>query len=318
MDLTSMETPDYSKPFIIYRCPGDGKFTTCTDVSTTGNSICSGDITVTTWLNRPLAKMEVEERSTSYADYCRVVAQTIDNARKRNGKTVIVRSICGTFSRFAPLEMAAKYFAMFPEMFCFMFYHPDTGYWMGASPELLVEIIGNKAFTRALAGTRTACSDSEWDSKNKAEHDLVIEDITANIGLLGRHWSVAKGETGIFRYSGIEHLCTPITIEHSNQNIPIHSLIEALHPTAAVGGFPRKDALADIASLESRPRKFYAGIFSTGSFAYVLLRCVHFDTRRWCVYTGSGVTGFSVPDDEWNETKAKAYPLLSILNQYSI
>lgn len=96
----------------------------------------------------------------------------------------------------------------------------------------------------------------------------------------------------------------------------MHEIIGAIHPTAAVGGYPVATAIEEIDRTESFPRYFYGGTLVTPRLAYVVLRCVHFDAQRWCVYTGSGITADSDPADEWGETQAKAAPLLDILKKY--
>ncbi len=49
-----------------------------------------------------------------------------------------------------------------------------------------------------------------------------------------------------------------------------------------------------------------------------MLRCMHFDETGWCVYSGGGITGASLPEEEWEETQSKAKTLLSVLEDYSL
>lgn len=312
-----MEQLNCNQPFILYRLPGENEYHLAPDINVEPAGLSAEGVNISTWLDQPFDSMTVETQSTSRQRYSDTVREASARAGKRNGKTVIVREICGVFHNFKPIEMAEKYFANFPGMFCFLFYHPSTAYWMGASPELLVTVDGHEGRTRALAGTRRASAIGDWDGKNLAEHQMVVDDIRQNIASLGQEWTCQPLERNTLRYKDIEHLCTPISLKYNGEGeMPIGRAITALHPTAAVGGFPRETAIADIESLEDRPRKFYASVISTKTTAYVVLRCVHFDERNWCVYTGSGITGLSQADDEWDETQAKAAPLLSILNKY--
>ncbi|MDE6206756.1 MAG: chorismate-binding protein [Muribaculaceae bacterium] len=278
----------------------------------------------------------VEQVSTPRSEYLESVAAVAARAAARGGKTVIARCICGEFKSAPGKELIESYFKPFGCAFCFIFRHPDTGWWMGASPELVaVERPEGGVLTRALAGTRAAHTEAPWDYKNLEEHRWVVEDIctraaaarakAGDAGLSRRDRAEAGGGTSIegaveieplepraLIYRNIEHLCTPIVVH----GIDVNTLASAIYPTPAVAGFPLSDAIEDINTFESRPRRFYAGLFSTPGTVYAMLRCVNFDSRHWCVYSGSGITPLSNPAEEWAETEAKALPLVSILNQY--
>lgn len=312
-----MEPLNLNAPFLICRLPGETALKVYTDASFSDNEVMFGDFHIQRWLSDKIGLLRVDSRSTGFDEYRAAVEKAAQRSAGRNGKTVIARTICGTFNNFAPLEMARKYFKAFPTMFCFMFYHPRTGYWMSASPELLVEFDGSKGVTRALAGTRKACEGTSWDKKNIDEHEMVVRDIRQRVRDLGDDWTCVANDSNNLRYGNIEHLCTPMSIAyHGEGKADISTVIDALNPTPAVGGFPREEALADIAEIEPIERKFYGGVISSKSLAYIILRCVHFDHRHWCVYTGSGITGLSDAEDEWAETEAKARPLINLLSQF--
>lgn len=316
--LTYMEPLNLNAPFLIRRLPGQTSMKVYTEASLTNNELIFGDIRISQWQSENIGLLRVDNKPTSFDDYCAAVRNAAQRSAKRNGKTVIARTICGTFKKnFAPLEMARKYFKAFPTMFCFMFYHPRTGYWMSASPELLAEFDGNNGATRALAGTRKANENTAWDRKNMDEHEMVVRDIRQRIRDLGSDWTCIAKDSLNLRYGNIEHLCTPMEIAYLGDNeADISSVITALNPTPAVGGYPRSEALSDIADIEPIQRKFYGGVISDKSLAYIILRCVHFDHRHWCVYTGSGITGRSTVEDEWTETEAKAKPLINLLSSF--
>lgn len=310
------------EPVLFCRLPGEKQIRRYNFTSLSEHSLIFGDAHVSIWpmcrLDRPMA---VPVSSTSEAEYVRAVDVLKAGLEARGGKTVICRQICGMFGRFEPEALMAEYFSVFPDMFCFLFAHPTTGYWMGASPELLLEVVDDKlAKTRALAGTRPADCLDQWSLKNLEEHRIVVDDICARIDALA--CTEAKAcEPYNFRYGSVEHLCTPIAIYNTSDGaFPADEVIAAIHPTPAVCGFPRNDALREIARLESVPRNFYGGLITVpgtgGTLAYVLLRCVHFNEKRWAIYTGSGITASSDAADEWAETNAKARPLLELLNRY--
>ena len=175
------------------------------------------------------------------------------------------------------------------------------------------------AETRALAGTRKRSEGGEWSAKNLAEHRMVTDDMCRRIEELTLEPRL--GQQYNFAYGNIEHLCTPIEIRGDLDGVSLHRLIRAIHPTPAVGGYPREKALSDIDAIEHWPRNCYGGHISvrhgSETIVYIALRCVHFDAVKWAVYTGSGITPDSDAADEWLETETKAAPLISILSHYS-
>ena len=312
------------KPFLLCRFPGESELRRyCfNSVDCARNCLVFDEATIFPWPGVAVDKTMVSPvTSTEYDDYCSRLGFLIAKLKQTGGKTVITRQICGKFSRFNPEEMALRYFAAFPDVFCFLFYHPFTGWWMGASPELLLQShSANELHTRALAGTRSASKNGDWDDKNIEEHAFVTDDILNRIkNATHDSVSVSMSRRNL-SYGKIEHLCTDITIA-SPDSIDETAIIRAIHPTPAVGGYPREEAMENIELFEPSSRNCYGGRITIktaeGITSYVILRCVHFDTERWAIYTGSGITSSSIPKDEWIETEEKASPLISLLSKYS-
>lgn len=258
---------------------------------------------------------EVPSLTWPEADYETAVAKIISALRCRGGKTVIARTIAGAFGSFNSAEMVARYFSLIPNALRFVFGTGDGSWWMGATPELLLKEDGrHQLMTRALAGTRKSGT-SEWTAKNMAEHAMVVDDMQHNLNSIGITYAAQSIQT--LRYADIEHLCTDIALSWDGSIDEYRTIASAIHPTAAVGGSPRQQALEQIENTEPVSRGFYGGTMTFRSdgklMTYVVLRAAHFDRQRWCLYTGSGITADSDPHDEWLETRAKAAPLLSIL-----
>lgn len=311
----------HSTSFILYRLPGSNQLHRSEFTSISSDKLSFGEISVNPWVCDNFgAAMTVCTDSTDKDYYISSLSRLIEALRKDSCKTVICRQICGKFSRFAPEELAVEYFRSFPDSFCFMFYHPLTGFWMGASPELLLEVkTPTEAHTRALAGTKPIADTTPWDSKNIEEHRIVVDDILGRLTGLGYSVSAEAGTTADLAYGTVRHLCTPISI-HSDAQLPFEKIVSTLHPTSAVGGYPREKALEYIKEYEATPRNCYGGLITVptpdGPLAYVILRCVHFDNEKWAIYTGSGITHASDAEDEWRETEAKATPLVNLLSSF--
>ena len=312
-----------TEPFLTYRLPGCNDVVEATLSGTETSTLTFGDASIRPWPGEHFdaCSASLTGSGTPRELYISRVADLIRRLKQSGGKTVIARRIAGEFRAFDLKAMVKEYFGMFPDMFCFVFYHPLTGYWMGASPELLLryDASGGRIDTQALAGTRLSGSDMPWSDKNVAEHRMVVDDMTERIHAAAPSVSMNVGQRTTLGYGAIEHLCTPISVSGITPEAA-RSIEEAMHPTAAVGGYPRTAACADIQRIEDAPRRCYGGLISVNDadsrITYVVLRCVHFDTDRWEIYTGSGVTADSEADDEWNETATKAEPLIQLLAHY--
>lgn len=310
--------------FLIYRLPGSSNIVHATLTDADSSILTFGNVTVRPWPGEQFdaSTAAPDGNSTSQSLYIDRVSTLIDRLRQSGGKTVIARRISGAFRSFDLKAMIQEYFTLFPDMFCFAFYHPTTGYWMGASPELLIRYDAStgRVETQALAGTRLRGADKTWSDKNVAEHLMVVDDMAERISIVADVTYMSMSPHTTLSYGNIEHLCTPIAVTGLTPEAAVY-IENALHPTAAVGGYPRARAYADIRAIEDAPRRCYGGLISLNDpggnrTTYVVLRCVHFDSHRWEIYTGSGITADSDADDEWNETATKAAPLIQLLSHY--
>ena len=111
------------------------------------------------------------------------------------------------------------------------------------------------------------------------------------------------------------HLCTRIKAHQKKPKL--RELVDALHPTPAVGGIPKKEALKFINSEEGYDREFYTGYlgpFSLNSTElFVNLRCAEYSNQQLSFFVGAGITEESEPMMEWEETQRKAETLLAAL-----
>lgn len=227
-------------------------------------------------------------------------------------------------------EPAALFGALreqFPSCFCFCMGTPEATF-IGASPELLVRRAGAGALTVALAGSTRRSSDPAVDDhlaeqllrsdKNRREQRIVSERI---VSALRPHsvWVEAGAEPAIVKVANIQHLATPIAAQLAEP----HSAVELaglLHPTPAVGGEPRQEAIAAIAELERMDRGLYAGpvgwmdATEDGEFC-VALRSALLRDRDAHLYVGVGVVEGSEPEAELAETETKLGAILPLLSE---
>ncbi len=205
-----------------------------------------------------------------------------------------------------------------PETLRYIYYTPETGCWMAATPELLLNYdkSGGFSHTMALAGTRKRTYSADlgnWDEKTLYEHNIVADVILDTLENLGVH-SIEERENMV-KTGDVEHLCHDIRFKAAD--VSPEKILDTLSPTPALGGFPREIALRFLDYYELHPRRCYGGyvvIDDERLQAYVNLRCANVGKDNYCIYAGGGVTADSKPDSEWTETELKAQPLLSFLS----
>ena len=197
------------------------------------------------------------------------------------------------------------------DAFCYFFYTPKEGVWLGASPELLFKKEKNSILTMALAGTKFNIS-SEWGDKEYSEQKIVQDEIIENLSPLCS--SLSLGETETVSAGKIQHLKT--SFEGTTQASTI-KLINALFPSSAIAGFPRKAALKLISKHELHERSFYSGFLGAckgnDSSFFVNLRCLNVKDDKISLYVGSGITKDSDPDNEWMEILKKSETMLNVI-----
>lgn len=325
-------------PFVAYVMPGDPEAVFFSDPGTAYGEAGKLSFAVNVWCGGTSDEYIIKQRAgaqetlswlsetrmqtavaapwawpTQRADYLDAVDELIDRLMTNGGKTVMSRTICGS-GDIDWIAVAQQYFALHPEAFRYLYLTPLHGCWLGASPELLVRVAGDRFETMALAGTRLSSdADLPWSGKNIAEQAIVRDYIIDRLYDLGLDPSAGSTET--VTTGNIQHLRTMICGDAAGMSCP--EIIRALNPTPALAGYPLSVALENIACLERHPRRCYGSYVAVGTpagtEAYVNLRCVNFDSHNWCMYVGGGIMPDSDAEDEWNETEAKARLLYQLI-----
>ena len=197
---------------------------------------------------------------------------------------------------------------------------------VAASPELLVRRDGQRASTVALAGSIGRSADPAVDDhlgerllrsdKDREENAIVARRIARVLRPLSV-WVTAAPEPALVRVANIQHLATPIRAQLASP-VGAIELAGALHPTPAVGGEPRGDAVRLIPALEGLDRGWYAGVVgwtdATGDGEFcVALRCALLRARLARLYAGCGIVADSDPAAELAETEVKLGALLPLV-----
>lgn len=248
-------------------------------------------------------------------------------AAQRFEKVVIARET--TFSAETALDPLAV-FARLREgsmrAYEYCFRPVDSRAFIGASPERLYRRTNCYIETEAIAGTRRrGATDTEDEAlgaellaseKEQREHRVVVHMLRESLETL---CSEVKAEPApkLLRLRHCQHLCTRLEGILREPNVDA-ALIATLHPTPAVGGWPRAAALQWIAEREGFDRGVYAApvgwVGYDGAEFCVGIRSGLVKGNELTVYSGAGIVPGSVPEEEWAEIESKLGGFLAIIN----
>lgn len=254
--------------------------------------------------------------ATPEAEYMEGAEAIIADLRLHPDRKVVYSRIVVADRTFTSIEKRfAELCTLYPQAYVFCYYTPQTGLWMGASPELLVRRRHNIVHTMALAGTKRIDDTRPWDYKNVAEHAFVSRFITRQF--TDFEIGVAKSQPVTLEAGPVKHLCTRFTSKKPVHIAKALLFVESLFPTPAVCGTPRPYAMRMIRSHEQHSRSCYGGfagpINARGDFAFwVNLRSMRVGDSQVALYVGGGLTRQSSAADERDETSAKALTLIPL------
>ncbi len=196
------------------------------------------------------------------------------------------------------------------------------------SPELLAERRGDLVVSHALAGTarrhddpaedRRAASAMLASPKERREHEIVARFIADALGELCSDVNRAPVPM-VMRLLGLQHLWTPVS-GRLRPGFDLFDVIERLHPTPAVLGFPREAARAWLERVEESRDGLYTGLagwvdLDGDGEAAVVLRSAFLRGREARLWAGAGIMAESRAEAEWNETRLKMENLLRLIEE---
>jgi isochorismate synthase len=203
---------------------------------------------------------------------------------------------------------------------------PETGSWLGASPETLVSVENQTIFkTVALAGTKmyepgTNLKTVAWTQKEIEEQALVERYIISCFKKIRVREYDEHGPKTVVA-GNLLHLKSDFMVDMKAINFPQLGsvMLQLLHPTSAVCGMPLEPALDFLRKHEGYEREYYAGFLGPVNVdndihIFVNLRCMKLMEGGALLYAGAGVTNDSVPENEWNETEMKLNTLLNVID----
>ncbi len=261
----------------------------------------------------------------TYADLVREALRRIGAGRLR--KVVLARSLVVDAGRaLDPVTLAWRLRAVDPERFAFA--APTAGgVLVGASPELLVRRTGRAVESAPLAGSAPRSGDPAEDralaegllasAKDREEHAVVVEAVARALRPFCEELAWDR-EPVLLPTANVWHLATRFRGRLREPAPSALELVGALHPTPAVGGAPREEALHAIAELEPFERGAYAGPVGwmdaegDGEWA-IALRCAELAGTAARLFAGAGIVAGSEPEGELDETERKFRAFLDSL-----
>lgn len=197
---------------------------------------------------------------------------------------------------------------------------------LGATPERLVELRDGAVRVSCVAGTAARGAGADADRryadaltasvKEQAEHAVVVRAVRDDLAPLCDAIAVAE-RPALLRLANVQHLVSEITAR-VRPGIGLLDLAAALHPTAAVGGWPRQEALRWIEEHEGFERGWYAGPLGwvdargEGELFLGIRSALVAPSGSW-LFAGCGIVARSEPEAELAESELKLLPLLEAL-----
>ncbi len=201
---------------------------------------------------------------------------------------------------------------------------------IGASPEMLVRITGDRVETFPIAGTRKITDDEEknkqlsdeliTDEKELAEHTMLVDLGRNDIGRVCKYGTVhPESLMQIKRFSHVQHIVSHIVGNLAPEN-DMFDAFQAVFPAGTVSGAPKVRAMEIIDELESESRGPYAG--AVGYFSYngccdfaIAIRSIFINGNKGFVQSGAGIVSDSIAKNEFKETEHKAGAMLQALKE---
>ncbi|TDN87574.1 isochorismate synthase [Salegentibacter sp. 24] len=269
-----------------------------------------------------------------------LVQKAIDAIRQGEFKKVVLSRKEDVQTALEALEIFKNLLKKYETAFVYLWFHPQTGIWLGATPEVLLRVERGKFRTMALAGTQSfqGTINVNWEDKEIEEQQIVTQAILENLKdkVAG---TIHRSEPYTSKAGNLLHLQTDITGMLEPKSSTLKELILALHPTPAVCGLPKEKSRKFILKNEAYNREFYSGFLGelnmkkeikrngnrknqeNQAYAsivkhtslFVNLRCMKLDAGKARLFIGGGITKDSDPPKEWQETVNKSYTIKSVL-----
>ena len=195
---------------------------------------------------------------------------------------------------------------------------------VGASPELLLQVEGDRLTTHPIAGTRPRGADEredqllaeqlQRDPKERAEHIMLVDLGRNDLGRVSRPGTVTVSKyMEVERYSHVLHLVSHVE-GRLKPDLDALDALRSVFPAGTLSGAPKVRAMQLIGAAEGERRGLYGG--AVGYLGYdgnldtaITIRSAVLRDGQAHIHTGAGIVAASVPEKEFEETEHKAAAL---------
>lgn len=199
----------------------------------------------------------------------------------------------------------------------------DTGF-IGASPEIFYKRKKEKFFTEAVAGS-SGKGGTEEENKEVIQSLKSCEKANREFNFVSR-FLLEKLKKLCFKYSCKSHktITETSTLFHLYRKfkgdlkpgVDDKRLIQELHPTPAIGGYPQNLACDFVDQTEPFVRGLYSspmGWISPNSTSLIVaIRSAFIKKQNLTLFSGAGIVKGSVASKEWEELELKISHILKI------
>lgn len=263
----------------------------------------------------PLGKTSLSTTSKdAYLAYIDAIKNAI--AQQQIQKAVAARIIAVTTDTSHWQSYFETLISSFPDTFVYGIYHPQSGLWIGASPELVGYLSEGVFKTISLAGT--IWEQTQFESKEQGEQEIVTDYLQRL--LIENGLSVDLKQLESKSYGQISHLINEIEVSNFEPSL-FDNIVSKIHPSPALSGFPKDESIQFIQKNEPIDRAFYSGLISwkistTQKLAFATIRCFQVFENQLNFYVGGGITKDSNPETEFEETQRKFQTVFEALGKY--
>jgi anthranilate synthase component 1 len=199
---------------------------------------------------------------------------------------------------------------------------------VGASPEMLLRVEGDRATTVPIAGTRKRGATPEEDRtleeslvrdpKELAEHAMLVDLARNDLGRVCDFGSVeVPVRACVERFSHVMHLTSEVRGRLASGRTALDALLGTF-PAGTVSGAPKIRAVQILSELEGEDRGVYGGAVGTVDTSgnletCIAIRTLEFEAGRVTFRAGAGIVADSLESSEWDEIHHKAGVMMQAL-----
>lgn len=259
---------------------------------------------------------------TSYEEYQNQIEEIRKTLNQGKARKVVLSRIkkMNDFDVHLLPEVFHEMASFYSHAFVYLIYTPESGIWMGATPEILLQTDKLTFSTMALAGTKAFLpqKDIEWTEKEMKEQEYVVTHVRQRLAKGGYTFNESARHT--VQAGNVVHLRTLFNGVLINDQQEWKNLVNLLYPTPAICGTDAETTLHVIQQAEKHKREYYTGIIGpfeagSGTNLFINLRCMKVVENSALLFAGGGILGESSAEKEWEETELKFNTLIQVLGK---